>query len=161
MISVETIRFDHLLFDWLCLSPALEANVYRVDVNVEIQLMAGGINQPNGLAFSPDESILYVVQSRGEPRKILALDVTGDGTQSNQRVLIDAGAKGTPDGIRVDTDGNLWCGWGIGEEGVDGMHIFNLDGKLIGPIDLPERCANMCFGGLHRNRLFMAASTSV
>ncbi len=142
-------------------SPALEANVYRVDVSGEIQLMASGINQPNGLAFSPDESILYVVQSRGEPRKILALDVANDRKLSNQRVLIDAGAKGTPDGFRVDTDGNLWCGWGMGEEGLDGVHIFNPDGELIGRIDLPERCANVCFGGLHRNRLFMAASTSV
>ena len=142
-------------------TPSLEANVYRVDVNGAIELMATGINQPNGLAFSPDESILYVVQSRGEPRKILALDVAADGTLSNQRVLIDAGAKGTPDGFRVDVDGNLWCGWGMGEDGLDGVHIFNPEGKRIGRIDLPERCANVCFGGLHRDRLFMAASTSV
>ena len=142
-------------------TPALEANVYRVDVNGQIELMATGINQPNGLAFSPDESVLYVVQSRGEPRKILALDVAADGSLSNQRVLIDAGPKGTPDGFRVDVDGNLWCGWGMGEAGLDGVHIFNAEGTLIGRIDLPERCANVCFGGLHRNRLFMAASTSV
>jgi gluconolactonase len=142
-------------------TPALEANVYRVDVNGQIELMATGINQPNGLAFSPDESVLYVVQSRGEPRKILALDVAADGSLSNQRVLIDAGPKGTPDGFRVDVDGNLWCGWGMGEAGLDGVHIFNAEGTLIGRIDLPERCANVCFGGVHRNRLFMAASTSV
>jgi gluconolactonase len=49
----------------------------------------------------------------------------------------------------------------MGEEGLDGVHIFNADGKLIGRIDLPERCANVCFGGTYRNRLFMAASTSV
>jgi len=113
------------------------------------------------LAFSPDEKILYVVESRSTPRNILALDVGPDGQLSNQRVLIDAGPKGTPDGFRVDTDGNLWCGWGMGEEGLDGVHIFNPQGLLIGRIDLPERCANVCFGGLHRNRLFMAASTSV
>lgn len=77
------------------------------------------------------------------------------------RVLIDAGPKGTPDGFRVDVDGNLWCGWGMGEDGLDGVHVFNPDGKLIGRIDLPERCANLCFGGAHRNRLFMAASTSL
>jgi gluconolactonase len=75
--------------------------------------------------------------------------------------LIDAGPKGTPDGFRVDTDGNLWCGWGMGEAGLDGVHVFNAQGKLIGRIDLPERCANLCFGGLERNRLFMAASTSL
>ncbi len=142
-------------------SPQLEANVYRVDANGHIELMASGINQPNGLAFSPDESILYVVQSRGEPRKILAFDVGTDGGLSGQRVVIDAGPKGTPDGFRVDIDGNLWCGWGMGEHGLDGVHVFNPEGRLIGRIDLPERCANVCFGGLHRNRLFMAASTSV
>jgi len=76
-------------------------------------------------------------------------------------VLISAGPKGTPDGFRVDMDGNLWCGWGMGEAGLDGVHIFNPAGKLIGRIDLPERCANLCFGGVHRNRLFMAASTSI
>jgi gluconolactonase len=75
--------------------------------------------------------------------------------------LITAENDGTPDGMRVDIDGNLWCGWGMGAEGLDGVAIFNSDGKLIGRIDLPERCANLCFGGLHRNRLFMTASTSV
>ena len=56
---------------------------------------------------------------------------------------------------------NLWCGWGLGQEGRDGVAIYNPDGKLIGRINLPERCANLCFGGTHRNRLFMAASTSL
>jgi len=124
-------------------------------------LAAEGINQPNGLAFSPDEKILYIVESRGEPRKILALDVVDDFKLTNQRVAVNAGPKGTPDGFRVDVDGNLWCGWGMGEAGLDGVHIFNPKGTLIGRIDLPERCSNVCFGGLHRNRLFMAASTSV
>ncbi|MGH1358914.1 MAG: SMP-30/gluconolactonase/LRE family protein [Burkholderiaceae bacterium] len=136
-------------------------NVYRFDPDGKLNVVAEGINQPNGLAFSPDESILYVVQSRGQPRKILALDVADDLSLGNQRVLIDAGAKGTPDGFRLDIHGNLWCGWGMGEAGLDGVHVFNPDGRLIGRIDLPERCANVCFGGLHRNRLFMAASTSV
>jgi len=141
--------------------PQLESNVYRVDVDGSITIAATGINQPNGLAFSPDESILYVVESRSEPRHILALDVQSDGTGlSNQRTLIDAG-RGTPDGFRVDIDGNLWCGWGMGEDGLDGVHVFDPNGLLIGRIDLPERCSNVCFGGLHRDRLFMAASTSV
>lgn len=141
--------------------PQLESNVYRVDSNGTISLVAEGINQPNGLAFSPDESTLYVVESRGEPRHILALDVQANGTDlANKRILIDAG-PGTPDGFRVDIDGNLWCGWGMGEDGLDGVHVFDPNGTLIGRIDLPERCSNVCFGGLHRNRLFMAASTSV
>jgi gluconolactonase len=138
--------------------PELPTHVYRWDGKLTV--VAEGINQPNGLAFSPDESILYVVESRSMPRKILAFDVTKNGL-SNRRVLIDAGPKGTPDGFRVDVDGNLWCGWGMGEAGLDGVHVFNPEGRLIGCIDLPERCANVCFGGLHRNRLFMAATTSL
>ncbi len=148
-------------YEGLKAEPQLESNVYRVDADGGIELMAEGINQPNGLAFSPDESILYVVESRSEPRRILAFDVAADGcTLENRRVLIDAGV-GTPDGFRLDVDGNLWCGWGMGEAGLDGVHVFDSQGTLIGRIELPERCANVCFGGLHRNRLFMAASTSV
>jgi gluconolactonase len=141
--------------------PELPTNVYRIDPSGELSVVADGINQPNGLAFSPDESILYIVESRSVPRKILACDVKNGTTLAKRRVLIDAGPKGTPDGFRCDVDGNLWCGWGMGEAGLDGVHVFNPDGRLIGRIDLPERCANLCFGGVHRNRLFMAASTSV
>jgi gluconolactonase len=141
--------------------PELPMNVYRLDPSGTLSVAAEGINQPNGLAFSPDESMLYIVESRAQPRKILAYDVVGGKTLSGRRVLIDAGPKGTPDGFRVDIDGNLWCGWGMGEAGLDGVHVFNPEGKVIGRIDLPERCANVCFGGLHRNRLFIAASTSL
>jgi gluconolactonase len=139
----------------------LPTNVYRIDPSGALAVVAEGINQPNGLAFSPDESLLYIVESRSVPRRILTFDVVGGNSLANRRVLIDAGAKGTPDGFRVDVDGNLWCGWGMGEEGLDGVHVFNPDGRLIGRIDLPERCANVCFGGRHRNRLFMAATTSL
>ena len=141
-------------------TPESPMNVYRVDASGAIELAIEGINQPNGLAFSPDEKILYIVESRSVPRKILAYDIVDGRKAVNGRVLIDAG-PGTPDGFRVDVDGNLWCGWGMGEAGLDGVHIFNPDGKRIGRIDLPERCANLCFGGVHRNRLLMAASTSV
>jgi len=141
--------------------PELPMNVYRWDPSGKVAVVAEGISQPNGLAFSPDEKLLYIVESRSVPRKILAFDVTRENTLKNSRVLIDAGPKGTPDGFRVDMDGNLWCGWGMGEAGLDGVHVFNPQGRLIGRIDLPERCANLCFGGLERNRLFMAASTSL
>src|SRR5258707_1262003 len=77
------------------------------------------------------------------------------------RVFLQAETGGTPDGFRLDVDGNLWMGWGMGSEALDGVNVFNSEAKLIGRIELPERCANLCFGGLHRNRLFMAASTSV
>jgi len=141
-------------------TPELPMNVYRVDPSGAIEVAMEGINQPNGLAFSPDEKLLYIVESRSVPRKILAYDVVDGRKLANRRELIDAG-PGTPDGFRVDVDGNLWCGWGMGQAGLDGVHVFNPDGKLIGRIDLPERCANLCFGGVDRNRLFMVASTSV
>ena len=133
--------------------------VYRVDgASGEITMMTDALDAPNGLAFSPDESVLYVVDSRVAPRKIFAFDVARDGrTLSNQSELIDA-ADGTPDGFRVDIHGNLWCGWGMGSDELDGVRIFTPQGEPLGHIALPERCANVCFGGRHRNRLFMAAS---
>ena len=143
--------------------PELPQNVYCLDPETgEAIVVAGDILGPNGLAFSPDESILYIVESRGVPtRKILAYDVGTDGrTLSGKRILIDAG-PGTPDGFRVDVDGNLWCGWGMGDPALDGVMIFNPDGEPIGRIALPERCANVCFGGRANSRLFMAASQSV
>ena len=141
----------------------LPTNVYRWDDGTTgaLSVVADDVNGPNGLAFSPDESKLYVVESRATPRTIISYDVVGGVRLTNKRKVIDAGPKGTPDGFRVDVDGNLWCGWGLGEEGLDGVHVFNPDGRLIGRIDLPERCANVCFGGTYRNRLFMAASTSL
>jgi gluconolactonase len=136
-------------------------NVYRVDGQTgAISLVADDIDHPNGLAFSPDESILYIVESRAEPRCILAYDVNG-ATLSNRRVFIRCAPGETPDGFRVDTDGNLWCGWGMGAPGLDGVKVFNSAGAPIGFIDLPERCANVAFGGRHRNRLFMAAAHSL
>ena len=74
--------------------------------------------------------------------------------------LFCAAEPGGSDGLRVDTDGNLWCGWG-GGEAEDGVAIYAPDGKMIGRIMLPERCANVCFGGRKRNRLFMTAGQSV
>ena len=124
-------------------------------------MATGDVGRPNGLAFSPDESKLYVVEATATPRIIHVFDVTDGGTRiTNTRTFIDAG-RGTPDGVRCDVDGNLWCGWGMGQEGLDGVSIFTPDGTLIGRIDLPERCANVCFGGTYGNRLFMAGSTSL
>ncbi len=143
--------------------PELPLNVYRVDgVTGQASVVAEDILGPNGLCFSPDESILYLVESRNVPnRTIAAFDVSADGaTLSNKRTFIDADG-GTPDGMRCDVDGNLWCGWGMGDAGLDGVMIFAPDGARIGRIELPERCANVCFGGTKRNRLFMAASQSL
>jgi gluconolactonase len=140
----------------------LPMNVYRVDgKSGAVTVVADSINAPNGLAFSPDEKILYIVESRSEPRRILAFDVAASGDKiSNGRIVIDAGPGGTPDGFRCDIDGNLWCGWGMTAE-LDGVRVFTPQGEPIGHIALPERCANLCFGGRLRNRLFMAASHSL
>lgn len=138
--------------------------VYRIDGQTgQASIIADDVLGPNGLCFSPDETILYIVESRGQPyRKILAYDVTADGTDiRNKRTFVDAGPGGTPDGMRCDVDGNIWAGWGMGTAELDGVMVFAPDGTPIGRIALPERCANVCFGGLKRNRLFMAASQSL
>ncbi|MBT8423638.1 MAG: SMP-30/gluconolactonase/LRE family protein [Silicimonas sp.] len=140
--------------------PELPTNVYRVDVSGAIAPVITDIPLPNGLAFSPDESKLYVVQSQ-IPRGIHVFDVTSDGQGAeNGRLLIDAGENGAPDGFRLDTSGNLWCGWGTGE-GLNGVRVFDADGTPLGHIHLPERCSNVVFGGPHRTRLFMTASQSL
>ena len=144
--------------------PELPEAVYRIDgESGALTVLADDLAGPNGLCFSPDERRLYVVESRAEPhRTIRAYDLTGDGRGIvNGQVLIDAGPGGTPDGMRCDVDGNLWCGWGMGSEALDGVRVFAPDGAPIGRIALPERCANVCFGGAKRNRLFMAASQSL
>ncbi|MDQ2802103.1 MAG: SMP-30/gluconolactonase/LRE family protein [Pseudomonadota bacterium] len=138
--------------------PELPAALWRIDPHSgRATVLADDIEGPNGLAFSPDERTLYVVASRETPRKILAFDVVDGERLAGRRVFIDAG-PGSPDGFRVDVAGNLWCGWGMGDPELDGVRVFNPDGKPIGHIALPERCANLCFGGRWRNRLFMAAS---
>ena len=143
--------------------PEIGQNVYRVDGETGVAaIVASDVLGPNGLCFSPDGRLLYIVESRGVPtRKILAYDVVDGGRRiENKRILIDAG-PGTPDGMRCDVDGNLWCGWGMGEAELDGVMIFAPDGTPIGRITLPERCANLCFGGRANSRLFMASSQSL
>jgi gluconolactonase len=143
--------------------------LYRIDpISAELQQVLIDVPGPNGLAFSPDESILYVVASRAQPhRQIWAYDINVEGKLSNKRIVIDAQGAGAIDGIAVDRDGNLWCGWGsdgsqgaVAEE-LDGVRVFAPDGVALGHIHLPERCANVCFGGAKNNRLFMASSHSI
>jgi gluconolactonase len=140
----------------------LPTNVYRIDPRTgKLAVVAGDINRPNGLCFSPDESRLYVIEAGSTPRAIHAYDIVDHGSKlSGKRRFVDCG-PGTADGMRCDTDGNIWCGWGMGTDELDGVMVFNSSGKPIGRIQLPERCANVCFGGIGRNRLFMAASQSL
>jgi len=142
-------------------APELPTNVYRVDGKTgAATVVAGDVNGPNGLCFSPDEATLYIVESRARPRLIRVFDVVEDGTKlANGRIFVHPG-DGTPDGFRCDVHGNLWCGWGM-SEALNGVVVFSPDGTMIGRIALPERCANLCFGGRKRNRLMMAASQSI
>lgn len=141
--------------------------VYRITTDGVLQQVIIDLAGPNGLAFSPDESLLYVVESRGVPhRRIWAYEHRA-GRLTDRRLAVDAAGPGALDGFAVDVEGNLWCGWGSNgapdadAEALDGVRVFAPDGHAIGHIHLPERCANVCFGGRHRNRLFMAASHSV
>jgi gluconolactonase len=133
-------------------APELPGTIYRIDpMTGQASVVVEGVAGPNGLCFSPDESKLYVIEARAKPNRLIRVY---DG-----RVFYDAGT-GTPDGFRTDVDGNLWCGWGM-SEAEDGVIVLSPQGKLIGRIRLPERCANLCFGGLNRNLLLMTAVHSV
>jgi gluconolactonase len=141
----------------------LPTNVYRLDPsNGEVSVVAGNFARPNGICFSPDEKLLYIVdtgQPPDKPHPIKVFNVVNGKTLEKERLFCDMG-KGVSDGIRCDIDGNVWsaAGW-VGKD-YDGVHIFAPDGTLIGRISLPEPCANICFGGEKRNRLFMTASQS-
>ena len=142
----------------------LPANVYRLDPSTgETTVVADDFMRPNGLCFSPDEKLLYIIdtgQPSGKPQPIRVFDVVDGKKLANGRLFCDTGVKPS-DGVRCDTDGNIWCtASGVGE-GNDGVHIYAPDGKMIGKICLPEGCANLCFGGAKRNRLFMIASQSL
>jgi gluconolactonase len=143
--------------------PELPTSLYRIDpATRQVTLVSDAMNRPNGLAFSPDEKLLYVVEGGLSPRVIRAFEVSADGHRIDAgRAFYTCAVGETPDGFRVDVDGNLWCGWGMGTAELDGVRIINRDGKPIGHISLPERCANLAFGGRHRNRLFMTASKSL
>src|SRR5690606_15127513 len=116
------------------------------------------VGQPNGLCFSPDYRQLYVTDT-GSPRDIKVWDVDGgkltNGRRFVQLAVPGTGAPSAADGIRCDADGNLWAG------ARPGVQVIAPDGAPIGMIRLPELCANVCFGGPRRNRLFMTASQSL
>jgi gluconolactonase len=135
-------------------------NVYRVDPgDGRVGLVADDFSRPNGLAFSPDESILYIADSGfwpdpNGPHHIRAFTVTEDGRLTSSRIFADV-TPGIPDGMRIDTDGNVWTSAG------DGVHCFAPDGTLLGKIRVPESVANLCFGGFARNRLFICGHSSL
>jgi gluconolactonase len=138
----------------------LPCNVYRFDpVTGHLRVVAEGIAGPNGICFSPDESRLYVADTgrfgdESADRHIRLFDVLDDGTIANERRFHTVVPEAA-DGMRCDEDGNLWTSAG------DGVHCLSPDAELLGKILVPERVANITFGGPRRNRLFICASTSV
>lgn len=144
----------------------LPTRTYRLDpLSGVATVVDEALERPNGLAFSPDYQRLYIADTgashkRGHPRQIHVYDVVDGMRLANGRVFCDFG-KSSPDGFRVDVDGNLWCGTGWGDPDDDGVQVFAPDGDKIGVIHLPEGAANLCFGGIKRNRLFITASQSI
>lgn len=135
-------------------------HVYRLDPKSgAITRVADDFTCPNGLAFSPDEKILYIADSGGTrypsgEHHIRTFDVGEDGTLSGGKVLAEC-EMGFFDGFRLDDQGRIWT------SANDGVHCLHPDGSLIGKIFTPERVSNVCFGGVKRNWLFITASTSV
>ena len=124
----------------------------------QIAKVTDEVGQPNGLCFSPDYKKLYVADT-GMPRDIKVWDVDGQTLRNGKRLIqLDIPGTGAPsaaDGIRCDADGNIWAG------ARPGVQVVAPTGERIGMIRLPETCANVCFGGPRRNRLFMTASQSL
>jgi gluconolactonase len=148
----------------------LKEAVYRVDKTGQVTMVTDELYKPNGICFSPDYKKLYVCDTGAThypdaPRNIKVYDVAGGKTLRNGRqyISMEMSGKGAgmADGIRADTDGNIWVGAGWVGAGYDGVHVFTPSGDRIGIIQLPEICANICFGGPKRNRLFMAAGQSL
>lgn len=135
-------------------------NVFRLDPESgALSVVVDDFGQPNGLAFSPDESLLYVADSASShdetwPSHIRVFDVVNGRSLANGRVFAEID-KGLPDGFRVDLAGNVWTSAG------DGVHCFAPDGTLLGKILVPQTVANLTFGGPRRNRLFITATTSL
>jgi len=147
------------------------AGIYRLDTSGNVHLATDECEYANGLALSPDESVLYVAISRAEMadfdreesgefspnRRIRAFDVAADGTLSGNRILIEMGstAPGVPDGMKVDTAGNVWC------TGSGGVWIVSPEGERLGVLETPEVTRNICFGGSDMRTLFLTSGASL
>jgi gluconolactonase len=143
-------------------------NVFRVDPKSgNIKVVVDDFVEPNGLAFSPDEKKLYVIDSGftdgpDNPAHIRVFDVdVGSGKVSNSKVFAEMPKPSITDGVRIDTDGRIWCSVGWGDPNEDGVRCYAPDGDLLGKIHIPETVANLCFGGQQRNRLYICGTTSI
>jgi gluconolactonase len=129
-------------------------HVYRISPHGSVSIAADGFDRPNGLAFSPDESKLYVSDTGVKPTSMRVFDVAPDGSLSGGEVFATS-TSGSFDGFRFDSDGRIWTSAG------DGVHCLDPDGTLLGKVRVPETVANVCFGGPKRNRLYICATTSL
>jgi gluconolactonase len=134
--------------------------VYRLDARSgELKVVADDFVQPNGIAFSPDERLLYIVDTGRShrpdgPRHIRSFDVGEDGRLVPRGVFAEC-THGCFDGLRLDMHGRIWTSAG------DGVHCYDPDGTLLGKIMVPEVVANLCFGGPKRNYLYICGTTSL
>ncbi len=135
----------------------LPCHVYRIDPDGTIEAVLTDFNCPNGLCFSPDETRLYVADTgrmyHSDPQHIRVFDMSS-GRPTGSHVFHTI-TPGCADGIRADSDGNLWSSAG------DGVHCIAPDGTLLGKILVPEIVSNLCFGGRAKQQLFITATTSV
>jgi gluconolactonase len=143
-------------------------NVYRVDPKTgEVAVVVDDFVEPNGIAFSPDEKKLYVIDTGftdgpDNPSHIRVFDVdVPAGKLSNGKVFAEMPKPSISDGMRCDTAGRVWCSVGWGDPNEDGVRCYAPDGDLLGKIHIPETVANLCFGGQQRNRLYICGSTSL
>jgi gluconolactonase len=129
--------------------------VYRIAPNGELAAVASHFDKPNGLAFSPDESVLYIDDSAR--KHVRAFSVQADGTITNGRVFAEmtSTAPGSPDGMKVDIDGRLYV------TGAEGLWVFDPSGTRLGILDIPEKPSNCCWGDADRRTLFITAKSSV
>ncbi len=144
----------------------LPTRVYRIDPHDgQATVVTEDLEKPNGIAFSHDYRLLYITDTGVShnpecPQQIHVFDVEDEVRLRNGRVFCDLGPA-LPDGIRVDTDGNVWSSAGWAGPELDGVHVFAPDGEKIGAIHLPEGVSNLCFGGIKQNRLFMTGAQSI
>jgi gluconolactonase len=144
--------------------PELPPRVYRLDAKSgQATVVADDFDKPNGLAFSSDEKKLYIIDSgltHGGRANMRVFDVDGD-RLANGKVFAENFAPGFTDGVRTDTDGNVWCSMGWADPKEDGVRCYAPDGTMIGKIHVPETVANLTFGGMQRNRLYICGSSSL
>ena len=140
--------------------PELPCHVYRIDPDGTLAVVADDFLKPNGLAFSPDETLLYVADTGAThapdgPRHIRRFRVSDDGRSLAGGEVFATCTAGLFDGFRLDTRGRIWS------SAADGVHCLDPDGTLIGKVRVPEIVANVTFGGAKRNRLFVCGTTSL